>query len=89
MIKDILNKMSLEEKVGQLCVPILQSDRITDEIREAIEKYKVGIIRYCPDAKLTIQALLSASRIVFHARRNSGISQQSAKAFRSSAHHLG
>lgn len=51
MIKDILNKMSLEEKVGQLCVPILQSDRITDEIREAIEKYKVGIIRYCPDAE--------------------------------------
>ena len=38
MINDILNKMSLEEKVGQLCVPILQSDRITDEIREAIEQ---------------------------------------------------
>lgn len=51
MIKDILNSMTLEEKVGQMCVPILQSDTITDDIRRAVKEYNVGMIRYCPDAE--------------------------------------
>ena len=51
MIDNILKEMTLEEKVGQICVPILQSDYITDEIKDAIEKYHVGVIRYCPDAE--------------------------------------
>lgn len=51
MINDILKDMTLEEKVGQLCVPILQSDYITDEIKRAITEYHVGVIRYCPDAE--------------------------------------
>ena len=51
MIEKIINEMTLEEKVGQICVPILQSDHITKEIREAIETYHVGVIRYCPDAE--------------------------------------
>ena len=51
MINDILNGMTLEEKVGQMCVPILQSDYITDDIKRAITEYHVGVIRYCPDAE--------------------------------------
>lgn len=51
MVNDILKDMTLEEKVGQLCVPILQSDYITDEIKRAITEYHVGVIRYCPDAE--------------------------------------
>lgn len=51
MITDILNKMTVEEKVGQMCVPILQSDKITDEIKKAVTEYKVGVVRYCPDAE--------------------------------------
>lgn len=51
MISKILKEMTLEEKVGQICVPILQSDHITAEIRDAIENYHVGVIRYCPDAE--------------------------------------
>ena len=51
MIKEIIEKMSLKEKVGQLCVPILQSDKITDEIKYAIEELNIGMIRYCPDAE--------------------------------------
>ncbi len=51
MINKILEEMTVEEKVGQMCVPILQSDKITDDIRRAIEEYKIGVIRYCPDAE--------------------------------------
>ena len=51
MINKMLQEMTLEEKVGQICVPILQSDHITAEIRDAIENYHVGVIRYCPDAE--------------------------------------
>lgn len=51
MINEILSKMTLEEKVGQICVPILQSDKITDEIKSAVTDYHVGVIRYCPDAE--------------------------------------
>ena len=50
-IEEILAGMTLEEKVGQMCVPILQSAEITEEIRRAIEEYHVGVIRYCPDAE--------------------------------------
>ena len=52
MINEILSKMTVEEKVGQMCVPILQSDVITEEIKreckvagmihtERIPKYKL------------------------------------------------
>jgi beta-N-acetylhexosaminidase len=51
MVNDVLKKMTLEEKVGQMCVPILQSDKITEEIRKAVVDYKVGAVRYCPDAE--------------------------------------
>lgn len=51
MIQKILNEMTLEEKVGQMCVPILQSDYITDDIKTQINEYHVGMIRYCPDAE--------------------------------------
>ena len=51
MIQKILNEMTLEEKVGQMCVPILQSDYITDDIKTQIDEYHVGMIRYCPDAE--------------------------------------
>ena len=51
MLNKILNEMSLEEKVGQICVPILQSDYITDDLKSQINDYHVGVIRYCPDAE--------------------------------------
>jgi len=51
MINEILSKMTVEEKVGQMCVPILQSDVITEEIKRAVTEYHVGMIRYCPDAE--------------------------------------
>lgn len=51
MVKDILKNMTIEDKVGQMCVPILQSDKITEEIRKAVVEYKVGVVRYCPDAE--------------------------------------
>ena len=51
MINKILDSMTIEEKIGQMCVPILQSDKITDEIKRAITEYHVGMIRYCPDAE--------------------------------------
>lgn len=51
MLKKIISEMTLEEKVGQMCVPILQSDYITDEIKTQINDYHVGVIRYCPDAE--------------------------------------
>ena len=43
--------MTLEEKVGQMCVPILQSDIITDDIKKCVQQYKVGMVRYCPSAE--------------------------------------
>lgn len=50
-MENILKKMSIKQKVGQVCVPILQSDKITDDIRHQIEEMNVGVIRYCPDAE--------------------------------------
>ena len=51
MLTKILKDMTLEEKVGQICVPILQSDYITNDLKNQIENYHVGIVRYCPDAE--------------------------------------
>lgn len=51
MLNKILKEMTLEEKVGQMCVPILQSDHITEDIKKEIEEYNIGVIRYCPDAE--------------------------------------
>lgn len=51
MIEQILNDMTIEEKVGQMCVPVFQSDYITDEVKSQINDYHVGVIRYCPDAE--------------------------------------
>ncbi len=59
MTEALLQSMSLEEKVGQLCVPILQSGEITPEIERAITKIGVGMIRFCPDAEFD-----NASKIV-------------------------
>lgn len=59
MIKSLIKNMTIKEKVGQLCVPILQSDKITDDIRRCIVDLNVGMIRYCPDAEFD-----NASQIV-------------------------
>ena len=50
-IQEILNNMTLEEKVGQMCVPILQKDYIPDDVRKCVAEYKVGMVRYCPSAE--------------------------------------
>lgn len=47
----LVEKMTVEEKVGQICVPILQSDYITPEIRKQISELGVGIVRFCPIAE--------------------------------------
>lgn len=49
--ENILSKMSDAELVGQVCVPILQSGEITEDIKECIRKYHVGMIRFCPNAE--------------------------------------
>ena len=51
MIDKIISEMTIEEKVGQMCVPILQSDYITDDIKNQIQNYHVGVVRYCPSAE--------------------------------------
>lgn len=50
-IEKIISQMTLEEKVGQLCVPILQSDTITDDLRYYIEEKHISMLRYCPNAE--------------------------------------
>lgn len=42
--------MTLEEKVGQMCVPIMEADRVPPHIEKCIVEYGVGMIRYCPNA---------------------------------------
>mgnify|MGYP001096344948 CR=1 FL=1 len=32
----MIDKMTLEEKIGQMCVPILEASEITPEIRKCI-----------------------------------------------------
>ena len=58
MIGELVSKMTLEEKVGQMCVPILQSDHITPEIREQIAELGVGIVRFCPTAEFDNASVL-------------------------------
>ena len=50
-IEKIISKMTLEQKVGQLCVPILQKDNITDDLRYFIEERHIGFLRFCPNAE--------------------------------------
>ena len=50
-IDEIICKMSLEEKVGQMCVPILQTENITPSIKKFISEYGVGMLRFCPNAE--------------------------------------
>lgn len=47
----IISKMTLEEKIGQLCVPILQKGDITDELKWYIEQRHIGMLRFCPNAE--------------------------------------
>lgn len=50
-IEKIISQMTLEEKVGQLCVPILQKDTITDDLKYYIEEKHISMLRYCPNAE--------------------------------------
>ena len=50
-IKKLINEMTLEEKVGQMCVPILQTSEISEDIKKCIVEYKVGMLRFCPNAE--------------------------------------
>lgn len=50
-IKEIISQMSIEEKVGQMCVPILQCGEITEVIKKYITEYKVGMLRFCPNGE--------------------------------------
>lgn len=48
-IEKIVSEMTVGEKVGQMCVPILQSGEIDETIRKYIQEYKVGMLRFCPN----------------------------------------
>ena len=50
-IEKLLSAMTLEEKVGQMCVPILQKGELTEDIEKCITEYNVGMLRYCPNAE--------------------------------------
>lgn len=50
-IEKIISQMTLEEKVGQLCVPILQKDTITEDLKYYIEEKHISMLRYCPNAE--------------------------------------
>lgn len=50
-IENIISNMTLEEKVGQLCVPILQKGEITQDLISYVCDYHVGMLRYCPNAE--------------------------------------
>lgn len=50
-ITDLIQEMSLEEKIGQLCVPIVQTSEITKDIEAYIKEYRVGMLRYCPNGE--------------------------------------
>jgi len=43
--------MTLEEKIGQICVPILEKGVVTPEIEACIKEYGVGMIRFCPNGE--------------------------------------
>lgn len=50
-IERIISQMTLEQKVGQLCVPILQKDNITDDLKYFIKERNIGFLRFCPNAE--------------------------------------
>lgn len=50
-IQKLIDNMTIEEKVGQMCVPILQKAVIDDDIKKYIEEYGAGMLRYCPNAE--------------------------------------
>ncbi len=50
-IKKLISEMTLEEKIGQLCVPILQKGEITEDLKTWVIDKHVGMIRYCPNAE--------------------------------------
>jgi beta-N-acetylhexosaminidase len=50
-IEKLIGHMTLKEKVGQLCVPILQQGEITEDLKKYITVYNAGMIRYCPNAE--------------------------------------
>lgn len=50
-VNKIIEKMTVGEKVGQLCVPILQKGEITEDLKEYVQRYNVGMIRFCPNAE--------------------------------------
>lgn len=50
-IQKLIDSMTLEEKVGQMCVPILQTSEVGDDIKKCITEYNVGMLRFCPNAE--------------------------------------
>lgn len=50
-VEKLLQSMSMEEKVGQMCVPILQKSYIGLDIEKCIKEYHVGMLRFCPNAE--------------------------------------
>jgi len=49
-VRAVVSSMTLAEKIGQVCSPILQSSEIPPHIERAIAEYGIGILRYCPNA---------------------------------------
>ena len=49
--KKLIADMTVEEKVGQVCVPILQQGEVTVDIEKCIKEYGVGMLRFCPNAE--------------------------------------
>ncbi len=50
-IQSIIDNMTLEEKVGQICVPIFQKGDIDSDLEKYVKEYKVGMLRFCPNAE--------------------------------------
>ena len=50
-IQNLIDKMTLAEKVGQMCVPILQTGEVEEDIKKCITEYNVGMLRFCPNAE--------------------------------------
>ena len=50
-VDKLLQSMTIEEKVGQMCVPILQKSFIGPDIEKCIKEYHVGMLRFCPNAE--------------------------------------
>lgn len=50
-VKKLIAQMTVEEKVGQMCVPILQTSYVEEDIEKCIKEYGVGMLRFCPNAE--------------------------------------